>query len=479
MNISLVHIFSISSQSLGELSSNGLHVVSVSLPAFVQQESMTYMAAQKSVPVLFNVDDFNYNNIKVPYLLRLKYQLPGEFIWQLLLQSERLSGYNEFSLSDKVVRFRDIFAFFCHMIDDLSIDAVVYGGLPHSVADYIYLLAARHLGLNVCILQDLPMFPGSAVPYDSYFALLNNSFALDLPVSGVYSIECHANWLRAKCRQVLYEFKSTGRFKFYQPNIQSNEWSSVYSGSKSDLVSHAGSDYFDRWLGCAKVHDISQVGELCISMFLHAEPEGFTNPGLPTCIYPQIEFIKLLSERSDANVRILIKEHPLMFSSYPQANPEYIQMVRSETMLKTMQEIPKVSLVNPAVDSNKLIEKSFAIATPSGSVSYQALFLRKPVIGTRLSGVSLMPGFVNIDEFSMDSLVREREILEAIGDEVLLTELISPVLPGSPNGAYNMFFTPQEPANSLALAISIVHLLRKSICQANQMHVASVEKCRY
>ncbi len=102
---------------------------------------------------------------------------------------------------------------------------------------------------------------------------------------------------------------------------------------------------------------------------LHLEPEMATMIKAPFYIN-QLALIENIAKSLPIGLKLYVKDHPSMVLSGG----------RSISYYKKLQEIPNLKLVHPSIDSYELIKNSQLVATITGTVGFEALLLKKPVI---------------------------------------------------------------------------------------------------
>ena len=118
---------------------------------------------------------------------------------------------------------------------------------------------------------------------------------------------------------------------------------------------------------------------------LHYQPEG------STCVCAkkyekQLFFIDGWAKSLPADTVLYVKEH-------------YTLLVHKElSFYKELRKYPNVVLINPWVNSRKLIENAVAVTTLTGTAGYEAMLLRKPVFIGGNSVYWNAPGVVNIKD---------------------------------------------------------------------------------
>ena len=84
----------------------------------------------------------------------------------------------------------------------------------------------------------------------------------------------------------------------------------------------------------------------------------------------QINLVENIARSIPINLVLYVKEHPA----------QKIKLWRPVSDYKTIVDLPNVKLVHPSVNNQELISKSQGVIAISGSVGFEALFYKKPVI---------------------------------------------------------------------------------------------------
>jgi hypothetical protein len=100
---------------------------------------------------------------------------------------------------------------------------------------------------------------------------------------------------------------------------------------------------------------------------LHLEPE-LAMLALSPHWTDQKNIIKQIAESLPLSYKLYVKEHPAMVG------------FRTRAYYKEIKKIPNVKLIHPNFDSYKIINDSKAIYTISGTVGWEGLILKKPII---------------------------------------------------------------------------------------------------
>lgn len=107
-------------------------------------------------------------------------------------------------------------------------------------------------------------------------------------------------------------------------------------------------------------------GEKYILYFLHFEPDLST---LVWAVYfkDQLSFVKKLAFSIPFGYRVYVKEHPLMVN-------------RPRGFYETLRDIPQVRLLSPDESTRDLLMNCALVCTITGTIGWEALLLKKPVI---------------------------------------------------------------------------------------------------
>lgn len=448
-----VHVFTASTVSLRILQKNGYEVVCVSLPGFVESDSHVRSTYSKEGIDIINIDAMN--EVVIEEASGMDRNIPDRYIWQLLLQSQRLERYHSTSIIDRVVVIRDIYAGCVELLKRRDIDILLLGGLPHSLADCILLIAASELGVMTRIFQDFPAYPGGCVAYDKDL----NPLRYIQPGRGAMQ-RSYYRFLLETMLDIQNNLETTKAMRFFQPDLDKGEkWAGVYASSsnvKSDIDNEDGHDYRPLWKSLSATTKYTKY----IGVFLHAEPEAFTNPAFPLRLYPQIESIIRLREVVDQDIQLIVREHPAMFDAYPREASRYLDEQRSAQFIKRLERLQGVAFCDPDLDTYRFISSSEAVFCACGSASIETLLLRKPLIGIPFNPLSNHCGFIRLEEVAKDKIIHAVKMLNSMEDKILAESLIRYAMPGSPNGRYNMFYRPDEEKNSLMFTETVMMTLK-------------------
>ena len=102
---------------------------------------------------------------------------------------------------------------------------------------------------------------------------------------------------------------------------------------------------------------------------MHLNPE--TSTLLKGNDYMNQEYlIETISKNIPYDFKLYVKEHPNMLNSHP----------RKISFYKRIMKLPNVVLINPNLDSRKVISKAQAVIIVDGSSGFEAILSRTPLI---------------------------------------------------------------------------------------------------
>lgn len=126
---------------------------------------------------------------------------------------------------------------------------------------------------------------------------------------------------------------------------------------------------FSSWLSYYRIPKINPAPDAKFLYFaLDMQPETTTSP-MGRVFVDQYYAILMLARCLPEGVTIVVKEHPMQ--ELWQRTPDFYKLLKAE---------PKVQFASMKANSFSLIERSLAVATITGTVGWEALFLGKPVI---------------------------------------------------------------------------------------------------
>lgn len=114
---------------------------------------------------------------------------------------------------------------------------------------------------------------------------------------------------------------------------------------------------------------------------LHLEPEAAIQNR--TVLESQLTVIKMLSETLPTGWMIYVKEHPMQFDVNNDENYVYFTQVmnyKTKRFYESIIKIPNVSLIDVSTNTDELIENAQAIASILGTVLYEGVAAKKPVL---------------------------------------------------------------------------------------------------
>jgi hypothetical protein len=150
--------------------------------------------------------------------------------------------------------------------------------------------------------------------------------------------------------------------------------------------------------------------------FLHYQPERSTLPegyGFEDQFYA----IKILSKMLPKGIKLIVKEHPSMFSRGSEFK------VRSIYNYKSILKLPNVSLSKMNMDNFQLIDNALAVSTITGTVGLESYVRKKPVIlfGRTVLNVPGVHAYKSISELRVfvDQVINQEIQIKAVIDNLV------------------------------------------------------------
>jgi hypothetical protein len=345
-----------------------------------------------------------------------------------------------FSFSERQRHYRNLVKNWVACIDALKPELVISATIPHRVYDYVLYLLCRHLHIPF-LMFDHTAFPGRIIPLrdiasigpqikNDYDSLLNEgpdadalkaNLAMDI-LKGYQDVQkdyesgkpdymeinefqhrqsASAVGLSMKLLSEIVHspekylgkrgFLLKGFPTYWKRRTRSVEASrlnmvqyAIYK-IKTNRLKKALATYYD---SCAQEPSFARP---YIFLPLHYQPEMTSNPSGDIFV-DQSLCVEALSKRIPENWEIYVKEHPAQFQSHGEGQTSRIREFYDDLL-----KFPKVRLLPMSIDSYRLIANSKAVATVTGTVGWEAMARRKPVLVFGLCWYENYAGVLKID----------------------------------------------------------------------------------
>lgn len=273
-----------------------------------------------------------------------------------------------------------------HMLDSKKIDLVVMNHEPHQCYDYVLyglckvknipvLYLARVFTIDTCFVA--ADWEDPAPELKEAFERIHNEYSdPNKPVELSKNYEAYFNLFRNKQPNPWYKPK---KVNLTRQSFVSRWWKQALKIIRRDprrfltsmfsqefwsrkLRQHRAIQFYDQHI---RVPDLSKP---FIYIALHYQPEATTLP-LAGAYVEQDRIIKLLAAHLPPEVSIYVKEHPAQG-----------ERCRSEAFYQSLLEIPSVTFIPRETDTYELVDRCLAVATATGTVSFEAMTRQKPVL---------------------------------------------------------------------------------------------------
>lgn len=201
--------------------------------------------------------------------------------------------------------------------------------------------------------------------------------------------------------------------------------------------------FFFRYNKCKKYYHKADFSKKYVYMALHYQPEASTI----VCAQKyekQLFFIDSWAKSLPADTLLYVKEHYAHIGH------------REESFYAALKKYPNVVLIDPWENSRELMKYAYVVTTLTGSVGWEAMLLRKPVIIAGNVFYENAPGVIKVDDIYQQYLPAVSSWHRPAREDVIqyLCSVLGTVYKG------NMYVHTQD-----ARAEKNIHLLAESLYQ--------------
>jgi hypothetical protein len=336
----------------------------------------------------------------------------------LLRMMNRIDALGSFGYSDRVRLLHKLMRYWQTILDDLKPDVVIFSVIPHMVFDYVLYEYCVRKDIKTLMFESTPMrgmsfvmerFDGASRIEKLYQRLLQEDKLKTILLSPEMedylqsfqgSYQEVPDYIRRDYKQNPYDGLKTPQKSFLRKIIDFNNYSHYIKKQIRITQSRftAPDNYFKQrdkklenssmsWLqhsfflvGAHRkmrrlIHHYQQLAndadynKKYIYVALSFQPERTTSP-MASYYVDQSLIVDLIAKTIPENWLVYVKEHPVQFapSKFYRA-----QSGRSFDFYDDLVSIPKVHLISMETDSYELIDNAQAVATPTGTVGWEAV----------------------------------------------------------------------------------------------------------
>ena len=328
-----------------------------------------------------------------------------------LKMMDRISGgsVDSFSYFERVRLYHRLLSFYLKLFDDIKPDLVMFPSVPHMNYDFIMYEVCKKRNIRTFILEKTPIqdliygieryedgLTEAKLDYDRnidnalekidlwpeskiYLNSLLEGYDKGKPIHTKYKEENIINdtvFSRMKKRVNIIKsavfsdsFCGAEVLRGEIPELQCKDRSRIkyiFSFISRSKFRRSLKRYYDRL-----VYDVDLTSKY-IFVALQCQPEKSTSP-MGDIFVHQYLFIKMLSACIDEKWKIYVKEHPMKFV-------KRIDKSKTQSFYDEIVSIKNVELVPLHKNTFDLIDNSKAVAVITGSVGFEALYRKKPVL---------------------------------------------------------------------------------------------------
>lgn len=304
-----------------------------------------------------------------------------------LFMMERYARNGDIPLAERKRQYLAHLQYWNHMLDKEQIGLYLLNHIPHQCFDYVIYKLCKRKGIptyhlersyivnGVFMVRDFersaeqlaPVFdrlkkeyadPGKEIPlsesYETFFTAQTTNAKYDW-LTQKPPVDLRRQNLVARWGKKLLDLLKRKPVRFLQTILSPDVWS-------RKMTQYRATRYYE---SLAKEPDLS-VPYLYVP--LHMQPEASTCP-MAGVFASQELMIQLLAAHAPPGVRIYVKEHPLQ-----------TELCRSEEFYHGIGSIPSVTFVPRDSDTYALSQHAMAVAIPTGTAGFEALFRQTPVL---------------------------------------------------------------------------------------------------
>lgn len=357
---------------------------------------------------------------------------------QALSMMDRLDyDRKSFNYMERESYFLNLVKRWLYVINKYNPEIVISAVNPHRVFDYVLYILCRYKGIKFITFQYSMFQSGRIFPLlyslepdamekfirDDYEKNLNNTYSYaDLPddfkgelsrINATYDnakpfyMNTH-NINDAKNKRMLFLFKRFwGSHHIFGEHgiLAEGQTMTTYKNSKYAIEETRFSlwDWYNKRKEALKydkelrayynkiASDIS-FDKKYIIFFMHYQPEATTSP-CGGIFANQFLCIETLLKHTPDDVYIYVKEHPNQYMSHREGHMKRIKRFYDD-LLKN----PRVRFVPFEIDSFSLIKYSLAVSTVTGTVGWESVLRKKPVIIFGLIWYECMRGVLRVKD---------------------------------------------------------------------------------
>lgn len=307
--------------------------------------------------------------------------------YQALQMCSRMVTGNHDSVNEQKDYYLQQVRFAYHILTKHKIDFYIQMIIPHSACDFIMYCLCKILQIPTLLVWFMPIlkdgvwFSYTASSIETQMAEAGALFKrlkeagtkVDasqlLPVVKRYLNAYNADITTTVKGEEAFDLKEVikTRTGLVFNNLRKLSFKYLYKKTamtlKKDAAMCKGRQYYQQ--NCIKP-DFSQ-GEKYVVLALHFQPEATTLP-LGGWYMEQLLVAQMLSYHMKDGVYLYVKEHPA------------INYYRDKEYYECLTKMHNVRLIDKSVNTLALIRNSSAVATVTGTVGWESLFNRKPVL---------------------------------------------------------------------------------------------------
>lgn len=304
-----------------------------------------------------------------------------------LFMLERYALRGDTPLAERKRQYLAHLQYWNHVLEKEQIGLYLLNHLPHQCFDYVIYMLCRHKGIpayhlersfivdGVFMIRDMERSAEQLVPA---LERLRKEYAdpgKQIPLS-----ESYETFYKAQTTNTKYEWLTLAPAKDLRRRNLIARWGRklldlLRRKPLRFLQTIASPDVWSRKMAQYRAtryyESLAEEPDLSVPYIyapLHMQPEASTCP-MAGVFASQELMIQLIAAHVPPGVRIYVKEHPMQ-----------TELCRSEEFYRTLSSIPSVTFIPRDSNTYTLSQRAVAVAIPTGTAGFEALFRQTPVL---------------------------------------------------------------------------------------------------
>lgn len=304
-----------------------------------------------------------------------------------LFMLERYAVRGDIPLAERKRQYLKHLQYWNYMLDKEKIGLYLLNHIPHQCFDYVMYELCRHKGIptynlersyivdGVFMIRDFKRSAEQLIPALEHLRKEYADPSKEIPLS-----ESYETFYKAQTTNAKYEWLTLAPAKDLRKRNLIARWgkklldllrNKPLQFVKTIVSPYVWSRKMAQYRATRYYESLTKEPDLSVPYIyapLHMQPEASTCP-MAGAYASQELMIQLIAAHAPPEVRIYVKEHPMQ-----------TELCRSEEFYRSMSSISSVTFIPRDSDTYALSQHAMAVAIPTGTAGFEALFRQTPVL---------------------------------------------------------------------------------------------------